>query len=74
MKIDRIFSFNLLGDTLDEYLNWNSHINVTSMKIERSIGILYKIKIGVSGPLAPLSPSSTSHILDTSMGKQYLCS
>ena len=44
MKIDRIFSFNLLGVTLDEYLNWNSHINVTSMKIERSIGILYKVK------------------------------
>ena len=44
MKIDRISAFNLLGITLDEHLNWNSHINVTSMKIARSVGILYKVK------------------------------
>ena len=43
-KIDRVFTFNLLGVTFDEYLNWNSHINVISMKIARSIGILYKVK------------------------------
>ena len=44
MKIDRISAFNLLGITLDEHLNWNSHINVTSMKIARSVGILHKVK------------------------------
>ena len=44
MKIDRISAFNLLGITLDEHLNWNSHINVTSMKIARSVGILCKVK------------------------------
>ena len=27
IKIERIFSFNLLGVTLDEYLNFNSYMN-----------------------------------------------
>ena len=42
--IEKVNSFNFLGITLDENLNWNLHINRISIKISRCIGILCKLK------------------------------
>ena len=44
ISVDRVTDFNFLGITLDEQLNWRSHINKISAKISKSIGILYKLK------------------------------
>ncbi len=42
--IDRVKEFNFLGLTLDENLNWKSHINIISNKISKSMGVLNKLK------------------------------
>ena len=42
--IDRVQNFNFLGVNLNENLNWNSHIDQTSIKISRCLGIMYKLK------------------------------
>ena len=42
--ISKVSIFNFLGVTLNEKLNWNSHINKISCKISRGIGMMYKLK------------------------------
>ncbi len=42
--IERVAEFNILGLTLDENLNWKSHINKISNTISKSMGILNKLK------------------------------
>ncbi len=42
--IDRVKEFNFLGLTIDENLNWKSHINIISNKISKSMGVLNKLK------------------------------
>ena len=42
--IERVNTFNFLGLTLDENLNWKAHINKISNKISRAIGIMNKLK------------------------------
>ncbi len=42
--VDRVKEFNFIGLTLDENLNWKSHINIISNKISKSMGVLNKLK------------------------------
>ncbi len=44
VTIERALQFNFPGLTLDEHLNWKSHIDKISNKISKSIGILNKLK------------------------------
>ena len=44
ISIENVNSFNFLGITLDENLNWNEHINQISLKLSRNIGLLGKLK------------------------------
>ncbi len=42
--IEQVSDFNLLGLTINQHLNWKSHIDKISNKISRNIGILNKFK------------------------------
>ena len=42
--IERVTEFNFLGVILHSHMTWNKHINHISMKIARSIGILYRLR------------------------------
>ncbi len=42
--IDRVYEFNFLGLTINENLNWKSHINKIANKISKIMGILNKLK------------------------------
>ena len=42
--IERVTEFNFLGVILHPHMTWNKHINHISMKIARSIGILYRLR------------------------------
>jgi hypothetical protein len=42
--IERVSDFNFLGITINEHLNWKSHIDNISNKISRNIGIVNKLK------------------------------
>ena len=42
--IEHVEDFNFLGITINEMLNWNTHISKLSTKVSKSIGILYKLK------------------------------
>ena len=43
-NIERVTKFNFLGVILHSHMTWNKHINHISMKIARSIGILYRLR------------------------------
>ena len=43
-NIERVTEFNFLGVILHSHMTWNKHINHISMKIARSIGILYCLR------------------------------
>ena len=43
-NIERVAQFNILGVILHSHMTWNKHINYISMKIARSIGILYRLR------------------------------
>ena len=42
--IERVTEFNFLDVILHSHMTWNKHINHISMKIARSIGILYRLR------------------------------
>ncbi len=42
--IDKVKEFNCLGLTLDDNVNWKSHINIISNKISKNMGMLNKLK------------------------------
>ena len=42
--IEKVADFNFLGITVDEHLNWNSHIQKIANKISRNIGCLNRLK------------------------------
>ena len=42
--VQRVTEFNFLGLTIDEHLNWKSHIQKVSNKVSRSIGVLNRLK------------------------------
>ena len=44
IKIEFVKTFKFLGLTLDENMNWNSHINIVSNKISRAIGVMARLK------------------------------
>ena len=43
-NIERVTEFNFLGVMLNSHMTWNKHINHISMKIARSISILYRLR------------------------------
>ena len=43
-NIERVAQFNFLGVILHSHMPWNKHINHISMKIAKSIGILYRLR------------------------------
>ena len=57
----KVSEFNFLGVTLDEKLNWNSHIDKISCKVSRCIGMICKLKHFL--PLHILKTLYTSLIL-----------
>ena len=42
--IERVTEFNFLGVILHSHMTWNKQISHISMKIARSIGILYRLR------------------------------
>ncbi len=44
ITMERPYKFNFLGLTLNENINWKSHINKISNKISKSMSILNKLK------------------------------
>ena len=43
-NIERVTNFNFLGLTLSSTLSWKHHIDKISLKISKSIGILYRLR------------------------------
>ena len=43
-KIERVTQFNVLGLILQSNLSWNKHVNHISLKVSKTIGILYRLK------------------------------
>ena len=43
-NVERVTQFNFLGVILHSHMTWNKHINNISIKIARSIGILYRLR------------------------------
>ncbi len=43
-NVDGVYEFNFLGLTINENLNWKSHIDKIANKISKSMGILNKLK------------------------------
>ena len=43
-KIERVTQFNFLGLILQSNLSWNKHVNHMSLKVSKTIGILYRLK------------------------------
>ena len=50
-KIEPKSSAKYLGIILDEFLNWKTHYRILKTKLERSIGLLIKIRYFVSAKL-----------------------
>ncbi len=42
--IEKVSNFNFLGQTINEHLNWKSHMDNISNNISRNIGIINKLK------------------------------
>ena len=42
--IHRVDNFNLLGIVLNEKLDWKPHVNMISIKISKSVGVLNRLK------------------------------
>ena len=43
-KIERVTQFNFLDLILQSNLLWNKHVNHISLKVSKTIGILYRLK------------------------------
>ena len=43
-KIERVTQFNFLGLILQSNLSWNKHVNHISLKVSKTISILYRLK------------------------------
>ena len=43
-NIEPVTNFNFLGLTLSSALSWKQHINKISLKISKSIGVLYRLR------------------------------
>ena len=43
-NIDRVTNFNYLGVCLDEALTWNSHIDTVSSKVNKRLGLHFRIR------------------------------
>ena len=44
-NIERATNLNFLGLTISSTLSWNQHINKISLKISKSTGILYRLRV-----------------------------
>jgi len=47
LNIERVSNTKFLGLQIDEKLNWKEHIRLLSIKISRSIGIIYRLRQSV---------------------------
>ena len=45
VAIECVETFNFIGLTLNQHMNWKSHLDILSNKIARSIGILNRLKL-----------------------------
>ena len=45
--LKRVHSLSFLGVTIDEFLDWKTHIKNVTLKVSRSIGVLSKLKFTV---------------------------
>ena len=43
-EIKNVEHFNFLGTTINKHMNWKHHVNTLSSKINRTIGILNRLK------------------------------
>ena len=43
-KIERVRTFNFLGLTINEFVNWSAHTSKIANKISRSLGVMNKLK------------------------------
>ena len=43
-KVENVSNFNFLGITINQHLNWATHINSIAAKLNNIIGIMYKLK------------------------------
>ena len=41
--IERVTEFNFLGLTVNEYMNWNSHVQKIANKISRTLGVMNRL-------------------------------
>ena len=44
INLERVTQFNFYGGMFISHMDWRRHINCISIKISRSIGILYRLK------------------------------
>ena len=42
--IERVTGFNFLGVTVNEFMNWNSHVQKIANKISRALGVMHRLK------------------------------
>ena len=42
--IERVTEFSFLGLTVNEYMNWNSHVQKIANKISRTLGVMNRLK------------------------------
>ena len=42
--IERVTEFNFLGITVNECMNWNSHVQKIANKISRALGVMSRLK------------------------------
>ena len=42
--IERVTELNFLGLTVNEYMNWNSHVKKNANKISRTLGVMNRVK------------------------------
>ena len=43
-KIERVTTFNFLGLTINEFVNWSAHTSKIANKISRTLGVMNKLK------------------------------
>ena len=73
-NIEFVENFVFLGITINNKLNWNSHINKVTNKISKTVGILNKLRSFLpSGVLQTHTHNTTYDIWNTSMGPTHKC-
>ena len=75
-NIEFVETFMFLGITINNKLNWNSHINKVTNKIFKTVGILNKLRSSyplVYCKLFITTHTTTSDLWNTSLGPIHKC-